>query len=511
MSAAKITFIYVVLGSAWIVGTDAMVLGRPQLASSGKGLLFVGITGALLFVLIHRMGSDLVKEAETARRAERQFRHLVEAAPVGIFEQLEGNFGYLNPAAVQMLGVTNPYELAGRNVIDHVHPDFHPAVRERMHSLRTMAGGVPPLEEVFFRADGTQFSALVSAVPFQKGEERGAIVCFTDLTERKTYDRWLRETADAMPVLVWVCSPAGAAVHLNQRWYEYTGQTEDRALGEGWLEVVHVDDRERVAEEWRKALEARSLFDCRLRYRRHDGMYRWHLARALPLVTAEGSLKAWFGVSLDIEESVKVAAELERARENERARIARDLHDELGQLLVVAKMQLDIARTRHGIIVEELQKASRAVTDAMRRTRDLARTLRPPVLDQAGLIGAIDWLVTEFKSSSGIECELFAPDEQASTLTPERQIAVFRILQEALTNVARHAAASRVTVEVVAGDGSISFIVHDDGRGFAAGAPNGSSSLGIIGMRERAVTAGGNLILTSAAGQGTTVRLDLSL
>jgi two-component system sensor histidine kinase UhpB len=195
-----------------------------------------------------------------------------------------------------------------------------------------------------------------------------------------------------------------------------------------------------------------------------------------------------------------------RAQEQERRRLARDLHDEVNQALTAILLRLQaVSQDATPEIADELAEVRKLVNQAMEELLRLARELRPTALDDHGLYPAIEGQVRRFSSQTGIDADLRTHGGPAD-LDPDREIAVFRIAQEALANVARHASASSVEVDLArVGDNGVELTVRDDGRGFTlAGQSNG---LGLNGMAERARLVGGELDIHSQPGAGTAVSL----
>lgn len=206
-------------------------------------------------------------------------------------------------------------------------------------------------------------------------------------------------------------------------------------------------------------------------------------------------------------------ARMETAREEEASRIARELHDELGQALTGFKMdltwlgqKLPDARTAAGALGGKVAEMARSIDATIESVRRIATELRPPVLDDLGLEPALVWLVQEFQARSGILARFETRGEEIG-LDPDRATAAFRIVQEALTNVARHARASRVWVEVRKETDGVTVCVADDGIGIAAEAAAGRVSLGLLGMRERAQSFEGHLAVGPREAGGTSVTL----
>ena len=212
------------------------------------------------------------------------------------------------------------------------------------------------------------------------------------------------------------------------------------------------------------------------------------------------------------EELRELSVALHQAREQEKSRIARELHDELGQALT--SLQMDIAWCKQRIpqdgngFAGKLAKMETMLERTVAATRRIATELRPLMLDDLGLVPAVEWLAESFTQRSGVACEL-AISHESLDLPGAHATAVFRTVQEALTNVAKHAHASRVDVAIEQADGHVSVSVHDDGVGFSTEGARKPNSFGLLGLRERASLLGGEARISSAPGKGTHVELRL--
>jgi PAS domain S-box-containing protein len=201
-------------------------------------------------------------------------------------------------------------------------------------------------------------------------------------------------------------------------------------------------------------------------------------------------------------------------REQEKSRIARELHDELAQALTALKMDLnwvkDTLPLHEGQIVSKLEAMQIMVDGTVKATRRIAADLRPLMLDDLGLIPAAEWLVKNFTQRTGIPCD-FSADPPDLELQDPHATAIFRILQESLTNIAKHAQASTVDVTVNMGDGEITLRVRDNGCGFDPGHSRKPNSFGLVGLRERAYLLDGEVAVDSAPGKGTVVEVHIPL
>ncbi len=240
----------------------------------------------------------------------------------------------------------------------------------------------------------------------------------------------------------------------------------------------------------------------------------------------EGSQKEGVSFVLDMTERKQAEEQLEKSREQlrhfstylqsrleeERTHIAREIHDEFGQTLTVLKMELSwlkkqFSGNRHALR-EKIQSMSKLIDNAIQMVRKIATDLRPGVLDDLGLTAAIEWQAQEFEKRTGIPCRLNIVPEDL-TVDPDRSTALFRILQEALTNVARHAKADQVDIRLIKETSSLVLQVKDNGIGITEGQANHSKSLGLLGIRERVRLWEGKVTIRGVKGEGTEVYVQL--
>jgi len=325
------------------------------------------------------------------------------------------------------------------------------------------------------------------------------------------------------PDIIFSSRGDGHRDYISERFYEYTGADAGSGYGFGWLAYIHPDDSEEVESHWIKSLKSGNYYEAEYRIRGKDGQYRWFRARAVPIRDHEGEIVKWYGTCSDIhdskvlEQSMREAADrlekmvdertvalrhlstrLMALQDEERRRIARELHDGLGQELIAVKMMLDgLTLETSGVSVKEASaEASALINHVIQQTRSISHLLHPPLLDEVGLHSAVQWYLDGFTKRSGIETfyEVHPPD--FPRLTPELETAAFRIVQEALSNVFRHSGARRCWVTLVQNDSQILVTVRDDGKGIeenVAELQPGSIGMGIGGMRQRVKEFGGEL------------------
>jgi len=302
---------------------------------------------------------------------------------------------------------------------------------------------------------------------------------------------------------------------------EVVGKPLDLLLPERFIEVhrQHVSSFAASPEKARRIAGGFQVFG-----RRKDGSEFPAEASISKLKLADGTI---FTVILwDITERKKaeeelkrsredlriLAARLQQAREEERALLAREIHDQLSGALTALKMDLSFLANRvpqeDAALTENTESMATLIDATLNSVRNIATQLRPSVLDDLGLIAAIEWQTEEFQNRSGIKCRLDLEWEKVA-LDKNRSTAIFRIFQEALTNVARHAEASEVWISLKAQAGSLILQIRDNGRGITQEEISSSRSLGLLGMRERAFAFGGKVVISGVTGQGTTVTLKI--
>jgi len=203
-----------------------------------------------------------------------------------------------------------------------------------------------------------------------------------------------------------------------------------------------------------------------------------------------------------------LASRLQTVREEERKMIAREIHDELGQMLTVLKIQISLLANKvnsNEIIKAKFESVEKLIDNSIESVQKISSKLRPGLLDELGLIPAIEWQAQDFMEKTGIECECILPKDEIN-LDQEKSTALFRIFQESIINTARHANASRIVIQLKEANGSLTLEIKDNGKGITQSQVNDPKSLGLLGMKERAIIFGGSVEVRSSMNNGTTVR-----
>jgi PAS domain S-box-containing protein len=342
----------------------------------------------------------------------------------------------------------------------------------------------------------------------RQGEEKVFTLRGADHTYRVFVERMNEGAA--------VLSSAHTVLHCNGRFARFLGARLQSVIGSSMLDLVWPDDHPKLDALLRRAAQRNCRGEIRLQSRKGAPLsvylslnpLRLDSTRAVCLIASDLSetKRAEQELRASSEQLRNLTAHLQSVREEERARISREVHDELGQSLTAVKMDLAWLAgrlpRRNGQMLKRIRSTRQLADSMIQSIRRISTELRPAVLD-LGLAAAVEWQVQEYEARSSIQCkvrlltqEVFAPDVSTT---------LFRILQETLTNVARHAKATRVEVVLQKQRDRLVLLIHDNGRGFDQADPSLSKSLGLLGMRERAAILGGRVNISSAPGKGTTV------
>jgi PAS domain S-box-containing protein len=318
---------------------------------------------------------------------------------------------------------------------------------------------------------------------------------------------------------------ANKCTYISPYWHDFTGRDPAKDLGFTWIEALHPEDRQRAAQDLIEASAARRPCSGEYRLRRADGEYAWFHDVGVAYFNADGSWAGYVGTCVDITQHKKQAWAGRRVRqalllgqEAERKRLALELHDDISQKLVLAAFAL-------GEIAQLVPAGAEALNEKLRAVRDqvkaisldvhrLSHNLHPATVAHLGLVMALERLCEEFSEQARITVEFVGgpiPDRQ---IEEDLALALFRITQEALTNVAKHSGSRTARVSLREESGSLHLAISDQGSGFDVDRPaasTGNEGLGLTSMRERASLIGAELTIRSAPSKGTEIDLIVPL
>jgi PAS domain S-box-containing protein len=457
-----------------------------------------------------------LRRNQDIREAEERYRSLVELAPdaIGVSDET-GRIVFVNDALIRLVGAADASQLIGRRTFEFLHPDYMEAIAKRMADLA--AGGQAPWMEVkWVRLDGTVIDVETAGVPVHKDGKLLFQGFIRDLTERKKAAAKIEEGRLRMQALfdtaldaILFLDSAGRYVEANPAASELLGYTHEEILTMKFEDFTPPDEQVVLAKSGELTILRKDGVRREIEYRTVANVLPGYHATFMHDITgrkeAERSLQ-------------QLSGRLLRLQDEERRRIARQLHDNTAQNLAALRMNLSrIDRSAAGSdpTIKEAVDESIAMTDqSIAEVRTLSYLLHPPFIDEAGLLPSLRWYVRGFEQRSGITVTLDAPDELAR-LPADLETAVFRIIQEGLTNVQRHSGSTVAHIRLAREPDAFRFEIEDEGRGMpehlrAHDEALASAGVGIAGMQERVRELDGLLRIRSGE-QGTRISVTFPL
>jgi len=511
--------------------------------------LLLVMIGLAVLVLYRKASREIFRRrsAEQAlRQSESRYRSLYHHTPAMLHSiDTEGNLLSVSDYWVEIMGYSRE-EVIGRPLTGFLSPASRRYAEEEVFPMFFQMGYCKDIAYEFVKKDGTVIDVLLSGIADRRpdGSIQRSLAVSIDVTERKKAEEALRIAKEALsryskelevqvakrtseisgilkytPAVIYIKDPQGRYLLVNSRFEEIFGVQSEAACGRTDLDLLPGSVAEQFhANDERVLLDGTSLH-VEEQIPQQDGLHTY-LSIKFPIYEESGMIRGVCGIASDItavknaqEQLRRLSGSIMANQEKERAAIARELHDELGQVLTALRMDavwLQSLLKKAGISGKERAAAMCDLIDTtIENVRGLAIRLRPGVLDDLGLVDALEWYTGEFERRFQIPCvfthdDIPAIDETIAT-------AAYRIAQEALTNVARHARASRVDVSLHMETGCLRLKVTDDGHGFQVPSISETEALGLAGMRERAVLVGGSLSVDASPGRGTQVVLQVRL
>ncbi|MBD3615407.1 MAG: PAS domain-containing protein [Gracilimonas sp.] len=500
---------------------------------------------------LNTKNDQLEKEIENRKQAEKElqrsrayFQTLIENAQdiITILDH-KGIIRYESPSVERILGY-EPKELNGRDAFQYLHEDD----REKVLKLFAEVVANPNLvhtAEYRFRHKSGKWVYLESIAKNIPDSMDGPVVVVNsrDITDRISNIRKLEENkvqlAEAQRIAKvgsWEWNPGikGNELEWSEemcRIYGVKPENFDHSY-DTFIERVHPDDRERTQRIIKRCLENKESCSFEHKIIRTDGEVRTLLCMGHMITDENDKVVKMIGTGQDVTEQKekekklkeyseqlrKLSARIERAREEERIRISREVHDELGQMLTVLKMDISMLNSEmremlpddtHTFFHNEAQKVLERINVIIKSVQRITTELRPEVLDDLGLKDAIEWQAQEFSNRTGIDIHFSSGISDTDFLDDEQSTTLFRIFQETLTNVLRHAKATTVDINLRKENNHIQLIIVDDGIGITQKEKEASTSLGLIGMRERTQLLGGSVSIEGEKEKGTKVVLTI--
>ncbi len=456
------------------------------------------------------------------------YRLIVDASDDAIItKNLEGVISSWNTGAQRMFGYTAA-EAVGQPIAIIIPRELH---EEEMEILRRLRSGerIEHYETCRVSKDGRRIDVSITVSPIRDAEGGviGAFKIGRDITARKRAEAALREreehfrvVADTAPVMIWMSGVDKLCTFFNVGWLAFTGRSFESERGNGWAEGIHPEDLAGCLETYTRAFDRREPFSMEYRLRRHDGEYRWILDHGVPIFEANGSFAGYIGSGIDVtgrklaEDALsRVSQRLIEAHEEERTRIARELHDDINQRIGLLAANLDhLKQSLPASAAEfrpEIEEAGKQVVELSRDIQTLSHRLHSSKLELLGLTAAAASFCKDCSNVPKLEIDFHA-ENIPKDLSAEISLCLYRVLQEALQNATKHSGERHFKVSLRGGANEIELTVQDSGIGFEPEEARGRG-LGLSSMHERLRLVNGQLFIESKLQQGTTVQARVPL
>jgi PAS domain S-box-containing protein len=528
----------------------AKLVSGPLIKTSGPIIVSLCILiGLSVFILYRKAAVEILqrKEVEAALRAsEERYRTLYHNTPAMLHSiDRDGYLVSVSDYWSEVMGYSRD-EVIGRKLTSFLAEESKRYAREVVLPQFFKTGFCQDVPYQFVKQNGDVIDVMLSAISEQdaNGKTVRSLAVSIDVTQRNKAEEALKQAKEALsryskeleqqvrertreissilkytPDVVSIKDNQGRYLLINTRFEEILGQGTEAVRGKSDEDLFPKEIADQFQKNDQKVLTQGSPCQVVERWPQSDGTHTY-LSVKFPIYDEKGAISGVCGISTDITEVKKAQDQLRRlsarimdSQEKERTYLARELHDELGQVLTALRMDAVWFQERMAAANPKAQQRAREMVDLIDQTieevRGMAIRLRPGVLDHLGLVDALEWYTADFERRTDTTCVFEhsdIPDINETVAT-----AAYRIVQEALTNVARHGDARHVTVALYYHAGSLELSIADDGKGFRMRDLAEVEGLGVAGMRERAVLVGGHLKVNSEPHKGTEVHLSVPL
>jgi PAS domain S-box-containing protein len=325
-----------------------------------------------------------------------------------------------------------------------------------------------------------------------------------------------RAVANTAPVMIWMSSPDRHCTYCNKPSLQFTGRHLEGGLGNRWVECVHPEDRQVYADAYTQAFDRCQSYTSEYRLRRHDGEYRWILATVVPRFESVDSFVGYISSAVDVtdrkraEESLSsLSGRLIEAQEQERHHIARELHDDISQKLVLLSIEFqqfaDSLSDSPAHLQNQIEPLMKRISEISSDTHALTHRLHPSKLEMLGLVAAMRGFCREFAKQRDVKID-FTHIEVPDILPPHMSLCLFRVLQEGLSNAVKHSGVRRFNVQLEGVPDQLQLTIRDAGVGFDPSMAMHNDGLGLISMRERISNVKGTISIVSKPHGGTEIQ-----
>ena len=520
------------------------IVSDPLVRVTGPTVLTLCVLVGLSVFFLYRKASQEIVQRRTVeqalRESEERYRTIYHHTPAMLHSiNAEGCLVSVSDHWLEVLGYERE-EVVGRPLTDFLSPESRRYAVEQVIPEFFKSGYCKDIPYRFVKKDGGTMDVLLSAIGDRNQENRitRSLAVSIDITERKRAEEALQRAKEDLsrysrdlerqvkkrteeivsilkytPAVVYIKDREGRYLLVNSRYEELFGVRNEEVRGQTDYDVLPREAADQFRAHDRQVLEQGHPAQMVERISQDDGLHTY-LSIKFPVYDEAGEVSGVCGIATDITELKKAQDQLRRlsgsimaSQEKERSAIARGLHDELGQVLTAFRLDTVWLEERLREIDPPAARRAAAMSGLIDQTidevRSIALRLRPGILDDLGLVDALEWYAADFERRTGIACAFKRDD--LPPIDGELATAAYRIAQEALTNVARHADADQATLVLAIHEGMMILKIRDNGRGFNLSDLAESKGLGVAGMRERAVLVDGLLEVKSAPGRGTEI------
>jgi PAS domain S-box-containing protein len=499
-------------------------------------LFFVEVDYYYMDFYGRRAGMACVRDITEKKKTEEQNRYLAsiaESVSDAIYTcNMNLEIISWNHAAEEIYGVPAA-DAIGKTLSHFFQPYYETGSRDTVIK-QVIETGTWKGEVSFQQPCKGNLITLLSSVSVLKDDHlqpSAYVITSKDISERKLAERIISESemrfrtmADSAPVMIWVTNDKDQIIYYNQGWLDFTGKSMNEEIQQRWEDKIYPDDIAHAVKEYYQAIVHQQPFTVEYRLRKHDGTYSWVIDRGSPRFLEDGSFVGYTGVCFNIQDRKEMEAqllqvELEKQKliskagiegqENEREGISRELHDNVNQLISSAKLYMEVVKRDPDTREDMVNRSIETLNMAIEEIRRLSKSLTPPSLGNLGINDVIDEFVDDVNLIGNLQLN-FQPCKQLEEhLSPEIALTVYRIVQEQVNNILKHAEAAIANIKLSLQNGILVIDICDNGKGFNPLARR--KGVGITNITNRAALYNGQVSIESSPGNGCVLKVSIPL
>lgn len=470
------------------------------------------------------------------KESELNFRRSISESPVGIrIVTLTGLTIYVNQTFLDIFEYNSLEEFINTSAKSHYTPESYIQHQERKQK-RKVGDEISDYEiSIICKNNNIRYIKVSRKEMMWNGTKHYQVINI-DVTEQRIAEEQLRKLSKAVeqsPNAVCITNPNAIIEYVNPKTVSLTGYSNDELINQN-ARIFSSGEKpkEEYAQMW-KTIKSGKIWMGELHNKKKNGELYWEFTTISPIFDSNGQITHFLAIKEDITERKRIemalynsemelrkfASHLQNVREEEKVALAREIHDELGQILVALKIEMGLLKQKvvknnsfysSDDILNRFDRLVSLIDKTIKTTRRIMNGLRPELLEMHGILEAIKAFISEFEVRHQISCN-FTYDITDAEMNQQQQLALYRILQEALNNIAKHSKATLVTIQLIKVDNTLKFEIIDNGIGFDINNSGRPDSYGMIGMKERVVLLEGKLNITSEKDKGTTVSIEMPL